>query len=118
MAGDPYEILDWDRRRRPDWMRRGFVFALVRRSGSVVDSAKFTELVRSAGYGGTGLVNGFFRGDPEPVMKRDGDEVSLTTRGVCAAEFFDQYWLPQLRCGKVAWPTRQAERLFNAIDQV
>lgn len=114
---DPYEDLDWDRRRRPEWVRRGVVFSLLRRSGSVVDYERFTDFVHSAGYSGTASVSGFFRGDPQPVMKRDGDEVSLTLRGDWAAQFFDQYWLPQLRSGAVAWPTRQAQKLLEQIDQ-
>jgi hypothetical protein len=70
-------------------------------------------LIHAAGYTNTGVVSGFLRGDPEPVITRDGDELSLTSRGRWAADFFDQHWLPQLRTGTVEWPTHEAKQLID-----
>ena len=110
---DPYEQTDWHRRRQPRWLRRGLVFALLARRGGQVDRQTYEGLVHAAGYTDLGAVGGFLRGDPEPVIERDGDEFSLTSRGQWAARFWDQYWLPRLRAGTDQWPTREARRIIE-----
>jgi hypothetical protein len=89
-----FDYLD-SRRRRPEWQRRGRVFYAIRERGGRVGQLEFTEIVLAAGYEDMRGANGFFRGDPLPVLERVGDEVVLTDRGSHAAKFYEQYWLPQ-----------------------
>jgi hypothetical protein len=90
-----YDELDRTRRRRPEWRRRGRVFYAISREGGRVSSARFEQIVLDAGYDDLRGANGFFRGDPEPVLERDGEEVVLTERGEHAARFYGTYWLPK-----------------------
>src|SRR5215211_5447181 len=100
--------LDRTRRRRPEWVRRGIVFAAIHREGGVVDEHRYEDIVVAAGYADPRSVNRFFVGEPEPVLQRRGSLISLTSRGISAARFFWSYWLPRLRDGRVAWPTASA----------
>jgi hypothetical protein len=78
-----FDRLDWNRRRRPEWRRRGRVFYAIAQ----------VLIVLNAGYSDLRGSTGFFRGDPIPVLARDGDDVVLTARGRDAARFYEQYWL-------------------------
>ena len=97
-SADRFDYLD-SGRRRPEWRRRGRVFYAIRERGGRVSTLDFTEIVLAAGYEDMRGANGFFRGDPIPVLQRVGDEVVLTDRGSHAARFYEQYWLPQEREG-------------------
>ena len=90
-----YDELDRTRRRRPEWRRRGRVFYAIGKEGGRVSTAQFEQIVLDCGYDDLRGANGFFRGDPEPVLERDGDEILLTNRGQHAARFYESYWLPQ-----------------------
>ena len=90
-----YDQLDRTRRRRPEWRRRGRVFYAIDREGGRVSSARFEQIVLDAGYDDLRGANGFFRGDPEPVLEREDDDIRLTQRGEHAARFYESYWLPQ-----------------------
>lgn len=92
-----YDELDRSRRRRPEWKRRGRVFYAIGQEGSRVSSARFEQIVLDSGYDDLRGANGFFRGDPEPVLERDGDEITLTERGQHASRFYESYWLSQER---------------------
>ena len=69
-----YDELDRARRRRPEWRRRGRVFYAIEREGGRVSSEKFEDIVLKSGYEDLRGANGFFRGDPEPVLARAGSE--------------------------------------------
>jgi hypothetical protein len=90
-----YDELDRTRRRRPEWRRRGRVFYAISREGGRVSPGRFEQIVVDAGYDDLRGANGFFRGDPEPVLEREGEEILLTERGQHAARFYEAYWLPQ-----------------------
>ena len=90
-----YDELDRTRRRRPEWKRRGRVFYALSREGGHVSTERFEQIILDAGYDDLRGANGFFRGDPEPVLERNGEEIALTERGQHAARFYEAYWLPQ-----------------------
>jgi hypothetical protein len=108
-----YDHLDRSRRRRPEWLPRGIVFELIEQRGGSVEDDEYEQIVLTAGYKDVRAVNRFFKGEPEPVLERNGDSVQLTERGRSAAAFFRSWWLPQLLAGTVAWPTTVARQLLG-----
>jgi hypothetical protein len=90
-----FDAVDGSRRRRPEWRRRGRVFHAIYQAGGRVDMLAFIQILLRSGYKDMRGANGFFRGDPLPVLKRDADEIVLTERGEEAAKFYERYWLPQ-----------------------
>ena len=101
LGGDPsdsageFDYLDRERRRRPEWRRRGRVFYRIDQAGGRVDDVSFLTILLKAGYQDGRGAAGFFRGDPIAVLKRDGDDIVLTERGKHAARFYERYWLPK-----------------------
>jgi hypothetical protein len=94
-GGSEYDQVDRARRRRPEWQRRGRVFYAMEQRGGGVEFIDFISIVLAAGYADMRGANGFFRGDPVPVLERHGDSVALTDRGRDAARFYREYWLPR-----------------------
>lgn len=93
--GNEFDYLDRERRRRPEWRRRGRVFYLIDRAGGRVDDVSFLVILLRAGYQDGRGAAGFFRGNPMAVLERDGTDISLTERGTHAARFYERYWLPK-----------------------
>jgi hypothetical protein len=90
-----FDDLDRSRRQRPEWKRRGRVFYAIDQAGGRVSDLEFVQILLRAGYADMRGANGFFRGDPMPVLEREGGYVVLTERGIHAARFYERYWLPQ-----------------------
>jgi hypothetical protein len=101
LGGDPsgsesqFDYLDRERRRRPEWRRRGRVFYLLDQTGGRVDDVSFLAILLRAGYQDGRGAAGFFRGNPIAVLAREGDDIVLTERGKHAARFYERYWLPK-----------------------
>jgi hypothetical protein len=90
-----FDQLDRSRRMRPEWQRRGRVFYAIAKRGGRVTMLEFLHIILDAGYRDGRGANGFFRGDPVPVLERDGNDVVLTERGAQAARFYEEHWLPR-----------------------
>jgi hypothetical protein len=90
-----FDRSDSARRRRPEWCRRGRVFYAISKQGGRVSTLEFIQILLACGYKDGRGANGFFRGDPLPVLRNEGNEVVLTERGDQAATFYEEYWLPQ-----------------------
>jgi hypothetical protein len=90
-----FDRSDHARRRRPEWRRRGRVFHEISKRGGRVSTLDFIQILLNSGYKDGRGANGFFRGDPLPVLRNEADEVVLTERGERAARFYEAYWLPQ-----------------------
>ena len=101
LGGEPtaeasqFDYLDRERRRRPEWRRRGRVFFLLDRAGGRVDRMEYLTILLKAGYQDGRGAAGFFRGDPIAVLERAGDDIVLTARGKHGARFYERYWLPR-----------------------
>jgi predicted RNase H-like HicB family nuclease len=100
------------RRRDERWLRRGIVFRAIDDAGGKVDEAEYERIVLAAGYRDARSVNRFFVGEPEPVLRRSGRSIALTSRGRSGSEDFTTHWLPRLLAGEVAWPTSAASALI------
>jgi hypothetical protein len=93
--GSEFDYLDRERRRRPEWRRRGRVFYLIDKAGGRIDDVGFLAILLQAGYQDGRGAAGFFRGEPIAVLERDEDDVVLTERGKHGARFYERYWLPK-----------------------
>lgn len=82
-----WNAVDWPRRQRPAWERRGHLMSLVAdKDGSMLYPA-WVQAARALGYKSAQGLNGFFAGTP-PVFIREGDYVRLTPRGFSGAAYW------------------------------
>ncbi|HYZ77879.1 MAG TPA: hypothetical protein VE596_10955 [Gaiellaceae bacterium] len=92
---DRWDELDRNRRRQPEWERRGRLMNALEQAGGDVSVEEWRALAAEAGYRSAREANGFFAGTPA-VIERDIDRVRITQRGRSAARFWRNYWQPRV----------------------